>query len=85
VHQLNAEPNEQDPHSSAPLDKVNAVNMTLRDIENFSFTARDARNDFATIELCPDEKFIMYMKQRDILMPAWIDLGFDGVRFADCL
>jgi hypothetical protein len=85
AHQLNPEPDEPIPHFSLPQEKVNAVNMTLKDIQDFSFTVQDARNNFANIELCPDEKFIMYMKKRDILMSAWIDLGLDGIRFADCL
>jgi len=84
LHQLHIT-NNPDPHSILPPSMVSAIGMTLTDIEAFSFTARDARNDFANIELSQDEKFIMYMKQRDPLMPAWIDLGLDCIRFSDCL
>lgn len=68
-----------------PPEEVSAIGMTLKDIEAFSITARDARNDFANQDFSNDEKFIMYMKHRDPLMAAWIDLGLDGLRFADCL
>jgi len=76
---------EEDLHSSVPFDQVSATNMTQKDIEAFSISALDARNDFVNVELDNDEKLIMYMKKRDPLMPAWIDCGLDCIRFADCL
>jgi len=59
--------------------------MTLKEIEAFSVTGRDVRNDFAHVNLSQDEQIILYMKNRDPLMPAWIETGLDAMRFADCL
>jgi len=84
-HQLTIEPNKTNPHSNLSASESSAIHMTLRDIEAFSVTATDARNDFENVDVSNDEKLIMYMKKRDPLMPAWIDTGLDAIRFADCL
>ena len=59
--------------------------MTLKDIQAFSETLRDALNDFEQVDLSNDDKFCLYLKRRDPLMPAWIDLGLESLRFSDCL
>jgi hypothetical protein len=64
--------------------ELSAVDMTLKDIETFSVTLRDAFNDFDHIDLSNDDKFCLYMRQRDPLVPAWIDFGLESLRFADC-
>ena len=65
--------------------ELSAVGMTHQDICAFSVTLRDALNDFEHVDLSNDDKFCLYLKQRDPLVPAWIDFGLDSLRFADCL
>jgi len=84
-HLKREEDNKTDPHSTVPPAEVSAINMTLKEIEAFSVTGRDVRNDFADVNLSQDEQIILYMKNRDPLMPAWIETGLDAMRFADCL
>jgi hypothetical protein len=86
THQLKASNNQAEHvHAGLTPAEISAVDMTQREIEAFAITARDSRNDFEHKDLSNDEKFIMYLKQRDPLMPAWIDMGLDCLRFTDCL
>ena len=64
---------------------TSAIGMTLKDIQAFSVTLRDALNDFEQVDLSNDDKFCLYLKRRDPLMPAWIDFGLESLRFSDCL
>ena len=65
--------------------ETSALGMTLKDIQAFSETLRDALNDFEQVDLSNDDKFCLYLKRRDPLMPAWIDFGLESLRFSDCL
>ena len=74
-----------DNHPQVSKEESSAIGMTHQDIKQFSLTLQDGLEDFKNIDLSNDEKFCMYLKNRDELMPLWINFGLDTLRFADCL
>ena len=72
-------------YAIVPQENINVIGMTHRDIRQFSMTLRDGLDDFENIDLSNDEKFCLYLRNRDEFMPVWINFGFDTLRFADCL
>ena len=42
-------------------------------------------DDFENIDLSNDEKFCLYLKNRDEFMPVSINFGLDTLRFAECV
>ena len=74
-----------DNHPQVSKEESTAIGMTHQDIKQFSLTLQDGLEDFKNIDLSNDEKFCMYLKNRDELMPLWINFGLDTLRFADCL
>lgn len=84
-HQLKIEPTGSDVIHSVPVDDLTAVDMTNTAIRNYSAAMSDAYNDFKNVDMSNDDKFCLYLRQRDPLMPAWINFGLEILRFADCL
>ena len=76
---------DEDIHPQVPIEDKSAIGMTHQDIRQFSMTLQDGLDDFNNIDLSNDDKFCLYMKTRDELMPVWINFGLDTLRFADCL
>ena len=72
-------------YAIVPQENISVIGMTHRDIRQFSLTLRDGLDDFENIDLSNDEKFCLYLRNRDEFMPVWINFGFDTLRFADCL
>ena len=88
LYQLSPQPcqaENDDIHPQVSKEDSSAIGMTHQDIKLFSMTLQDGLEDFKNIDLSNDEKFCMYLKNRDELMPLWINFGFDTLRFADCL
>jgi hypothetical protein len=63
--------------------------MSRDEIQRFSRTAKDSLNDFANQQEWSssssnnnDEKFVAYLRQRDDMMPVWIDVGLTSFRLA---
>lgn len=61
-------------HVGLSWDKLSAVGLTRNNIDQFSFTLQDAKDDFAHV-LSNDEAFIQYLKERDPMMTVWLDIG----------
>ena len=72
-------------HPGVPQDKLTAIGMSLDEIKRFSKTARDSLTEFASQEWSNDDMFVTYLKQRDEMMPVWIDVGLTSFRFASCM
>ena len=87
-YKLNPQPCQKDSkdiHPQVSKEDSSAIGMTHQDIKKFSLTMQDGQDNFKNIDLSNDEKFCMYLKNRDELMPLWINFGLDSLRFADCL
>ena len=87
-YKLNPQPCQEDSkdiHPQVSKEDSSAIGMTHQDIKKFSLTMQDGQDNFKNIDLSNDEKFCMYLKNRDELMPLWINFGLDSLRFADCL
>ena len=73
---------ELDVHAQVPNENISAIGMTLQDIEKFSATLQDGHDDFKHVDLSNDEKFFLYLKNRDHLFLDWIHFGFNSLCFA---
>ena len=76
-------------HPGVPQEKLTAIGMSRDEIKRFSKTAKDSLNDFANHQEWSssssnnnDEKFVAYLRQRDEMMPVWIDVGLTSFRLA---
>ena len=75
-------------HPGVLQEKLTAIGISREEIKRFSKTAKDSLNDFANYQTWSsssnnnDDKFVAYLKQRDEMMPVWIDVGLTSFRLA---
>ena len=71
-------------HPGVPQEKLTAVGMSQEEIKRFSRTAKDSLNNFASLEeWSNDDMFVAYLRQRDEMMPVWMDVGLTSFRYAE--
>ena len=85
LHPQPCQAESNDIHPNVPTEEKSVIGITHQDIRLFSMTLRDGLDDFENIDLSNDEKFCLYLKNRDEFMPVWINFGLDTLRFAECV
>jgi hypothetical protein len=67
-------------HYNVPFPKRSAIGTCNLEIMRFMSSARDATENFKSVNWSNDETFIKYLRQRDETMDVWMDVGQRSLR-----